>query len=343
MILSRYSPRVRESVLPERWDLKMARQREENLDEIKDWLIRLEKWIEANKSLRHQDSNIELENFFRDLLNLTFGWELRNANVLSNTNQDSFDLSDEKNSIAVQVTVTTKAEKIRKTLKTFIGTHEKQYSRLIFVYPFLQLTRSQADFRDILNGYDFDANRDRMCFGTILKKSQDMGIDDQSRIVKLLRTELRQLGAAIQMGVDQTVETLIAVIQYMSENAPVEAVDFDELKPDQKQKLERFSEHSGYLLLQYRMNQELHVTVEQARDAIGYDTVRVAKIQAWLKITSLELLDTNEGNATAAFQAMAASLLQRAHVQGSDAEETAVRFLLADEFIRCNVFPNPAR
>jgi hypothetical protein len=114
------------------------------------------------------------------------------------------------------------------------------------------------------------------------------------------------------------------------------------LKPDQKQKLERFREHAQYLLGQYRMNQALHVTVEQARDAIGYDTVRVAKIQTWLKIHSLELLDVHTNDATAAFQAMVADLLRRGHTRGSDAEETAVRFLLADEFIRCNVFPNPA-
>jgi hypothetical protein len=276
------------------------------------------------------------------LLNLTFGWQLGNANALFGTNQDSFDLSDETNSIAVQVTVTTSAAKVRKTLKTFIGTHDQEYKRLIFVYPNVTLSRSRADFGDVLKGYDFDPARDRMCFGTVLEKAQDMGIGDQSRLVDLLRNELRPLGAALQMGVDQTVETLIAVIQYMSENAPVDAVELDELKPDQKQKLERFREHARYLLGQYRMNQALHVTVEQARDAIGYDTVRVAKIQTWLKIHSLELVDAHANNATAAFQAMVADLLQRAHARGTDAEETAVRFLLADEFIRCNVFPNPA-
>lgn len=319
--------------------MRMTRQREDNLIELREWFTRLEKWIESKDSLRHQDSNIELEYFFRDLLNLTYGWGLGNANALFGVNQDSFDLSDEMSSVAVQVTVTTNATKIRKTLKSFIGTHDQKYKRLIFVYPHLKLGRSQADFSAHLNGYDFNAARDRICFGTVLAEAQDMGIDDQTRLVELLRKELRPLGAAIQMGVDQTVETLIAAINYMSENSPVDAVVVDELRPDQKKKLERFHGHARFLINQYQINQTLHVSVEQARNAIGYDTARVAKIQAWLKVRSLDLLDAHSNNASEAFKGMVDDLLNRAHARGTDAEETAIRFFLADETFRCNVFP----
>ena len=320
----------------------MVRQRQDHLTEMKEWLIRLEQWIAADRLLSHQDSSIELETLFRDMLNLTFGWQLGNANAIFGKNQDSFDLSDQTASIAIQVTVTTNAAKIRKTLKTFIGKHRNSFNRLAFVYPVITLGTSRADFTKDAKGFDFDAVRDRLCFGTVLEKAQDMKIDDQSRLLEFLRKELRPLGAAIQMGVDQTVETLISVIQYMSDNAPLDAVQPNELRPDQKKKLERFRDHAHYLLNQYRLNQALHVTVETAREAIGYDTVRAAKIQTWLKIHSLEALHSHGNDATAAFKSMVADLLQRSHSGGSDAEETAVRFLLADEFIRCNVFPNPA-
>jgi hypothetical protein len=318
----------------------MGRQRQDNLFEIKEWLIRLERWVEADRFLRHQDSCIELENFFRGLLNLTFEWKLKNANALFDRNQDSFDLSDEANRIAVQVTITTSAQKIRKTLKTFIGTHDQNYDRLVFVYPTFTPGKSQADFGPDLKGYDFEAARDRVCLGTILTAVQDMDVGQQVRILEFLRSELKPLGVAIQMGIDQTVETLIAVIQYMSENVAADAIELNELRPDQKQKVARFSEHASYLLGQYRMNQGLHATIDQARDAIGYDTVRVAKIQTWLKIHSIESLEAHANDATSAFRAIVVDLLNRAHSRGTDAEETAVRFLLADEFIRCNVFPN---
>ena len=97
------------------------RQRQNYLTEAKDWLNRLEISISGDVALRHQDSHIELETFFRDLLNLVFDWNLDNANTPLGKCQDSFDLSDKDASLAVQVTVTTTAEKIRKTLASFVG------------------------------------------------------------------------------------------------------------------------------------------------------------------------------------------------------------------------------
>ena len=58
----------------------MALQRQPNLNEAEDWFIRLSRKIEANASLRHLDAHTEVEPFFRDLLNLLFGWTLRSSN-----------------------------------------------------------------------------------------------------------------------------------------------------------------------------------------------------------------------------------------------------------------------
>ena len=185
----------------------MTRQRQEFLTEAKDWLNRLEVSIKSDIALRHQDSLIEQENFFRDLLNLVFDWNLQNANLLSEMNQDSFDLSDETASRAVQVTVTTTAAKIRKTLNSFIGTHDKIYKHLIFVYPEINFPSSRADFSAELNGFDFDASRDRLGFDTILKKAQNFEIDKLERFVQLLRKELRPIGIALP-GASNTVHNL---------------------------------------------------------------------------------------------------------------------------------------
>jgi hypothetical protein len=73
----------------------MALQRQVQLEAIKEQLIHLAKSIEADKTLRHQDVCIEIESFFRDLLNLAYGWQLENANTLFCISQDSFDLVDE--------------------------------------------------------------------------------------------------------------------------------------------------------------------------------------------------------------------------------------------------------
>jgi hypothetical protein len=79
----------------------MTLQRQDHLTEMKEYLIRLESHIRADIMLRHQNSHIELEGFFRDLLNQTFGWYLGNANTKLGPNQDSFDLFDDVSEILV--------------------------------------------------------------------------------------------------------------------------------------------------------------------------------------------------------------------------------------------------
>jgi len=217
----------------------MALQRQHNLDEAKDWLSRLSQHIEVNTDLRHLDANIEIENFFRDLLNVLHGLALRNANWVGRKNQDSFDLEDRQRRIAVQVTSTTTAARIKDTLKTFLPVHRKDFDRLLFVYPCLSKPASVADFSPLLSGFDFEAQRDRQDLSDLLGEIQNQGISKQHQVLNLLREELRPLGRALQMGVDQNVEAIIAIIQYISAGLPDTR---PEPKPDAVQKLRRFQD-----------------------------------------------------------------------------------------------------
>jgi hypothetical protein len=150
----------------------MTKARESLISECKELLIRLERWIAADKFIRHQNGNIEVEYVLSSILNLVYGWQLNNANDLFGRSQDSFDLSDETNGIAVQVTVTDSAEKIRQTLKKFIGKHNHKFKRLVFAYPIISPAETRADFSGDLDGFDFDATRDRMGLGAILSAAQ---------------------------------------------------------------------------------------------------------------------------------------------------------------------------
>ena len=168
-----------------------ATQRQPNLTEAKEWFIRLEADFRASTAIRHLDGNIEIENFFRDLLNRLYGWSLKNSNWSGTPNQDSFDLDDGSNRIAVQVTSTMSAAKIKKTLSSFIQNHRSRFDRLLFVYPFISKTASEADFTKHLAGFPFDADRDRLDLGNLLQRIQNLEIDEQdaARIDGLGRLE----------------------------------------------------------------------------------------------------------------------------------------------------------
>jgi hypothetical protein len=106
--------------------------------------------------------------------------------------------------LAVQVTVTTTAAKVRKTLETFVGKHDSIYHRLIFIYPKITVSASRADFSEALKGFNFDPDRDRLGFGSILQQAQGFSIEKLERLIQLLRRELRPLREALPLGVHQT-------------------------------------------------------------------------------------------------------------------------------------------
>ena len=316
----------------------MALQRQHNLNEAEDWFIRLSRKIEANAPLRHLDANIELEPFFRDLLNLLFGWTLRSSNWAGPINQDSFDLDDRQRRVAVQVTSSLDAAKLRKTLTGFLSSHRGDFDRLVFVYPVLTKTDSRADFSKQLAGFDFDPRRDRLDLRDLLREIQNLAIDKQDAVVNLLRRELKPLGAALGMGADQNVQAITEILLYISAGVPSTA---PEEQPDAERKMLRFREHAAYLKRQFTEYVHCYRAVAEARRAVGYDAVRSVRCAAWLKERSLAALEQHGDNATLAFDELVRLLLEKVHASGNDCDDSAMRYFLADELISCNVFPNP--
>ena len=171
----------------------MTFQSQDNLAEAKRWMVLLEAAMKIDGHWKHLDSAIEFESFSARLLNKVFGWSLERADFGTDS-QDSFDLADNSERIAVQVTVTKGAAKVRKTLRTFIGTHDSDYDRLVIFYPWQEPGKISADLSNDLNDYSFDQKKD--CFGMdeVAKRIQAMDLDEQEAIVELLAKELRPLG-----------------------------------------------------------------------------------------------------------------------------------------------------
>ena len=136
-------------------------------------------------------------------------------------------------------------------------------------------------------------------------------------------------------------QTLIKAIEYMSENAPEDGVNFQELSPDQHAKIARLGEAAKRRMRDRVIQAKFYIPVQAAREAVGIDAVRVEKIQCWLQVKSLLALAQSDDDVDAALAALSKELLDAAHSSGTDAEEMAVQFLLADEMINCNIFPNP--
>ena len=162
------------------------------INEAEGYLTKIAEHVRAQVAINHQDVLIGMESFFCELLNRVYGWSLKSDNLSGGAQQDSFDLSDQEARIAVQVTCTTTPAKIRKTLETFVGKHDRDFDRLIFVYPQLKAPASQAKFEKQKKVFDFETKRDRFDFQRITLKARSLPLDNLKRAIEFCETRSRQ-------------------------------------------------------------------------------------------------------------------------------------------------------
>ena len=95
-------------------------------DRLQNQLGTLVSAVEIAGQNNLSSSHVVAETTLMGLLNRVYGWELVNANAIRQ-NCPGIDLIDEERSIAVQVTATRTAEKVRHTLEEFFknGLHHR--------------------------------------------------------------------------------------------------------------------------------------------------------------------------------------------------------------------------
>lgn len=115
------------------------------LKTIAENLALLSREVSILNAVNLYDINIIAEDFFPGLLNLIYGYELKNANHLEK-NAPAIDLIDRKNRIAVQVTSDNSSTKIRHTIAEFNKNQAYHlYDRLV-VLILTQKKKYSSDF-----------------------------------------------------------------------------------------------------------------------------------------------------------------------------------------------------
>lgn len=97
----------------------MLFKRTQYIDEISYKLTMLRMELSDHNRIGLYDNNIMAENFFCTVLNILYGWKLRNANEIRK-NYPGIDLLDEENKIAIQISSTATTEKIQSSIDRFL-------------------------------------------------------------------------------------------------------------------------------------------------------------------------------------------------------------------------------
>ena len=123
----------------------MLETREQAFNNISKSLAITKYDIEHRQSINDYGLNIHAENFFRDILNFVYGYNLENANH-ENQNTPYIDLIDTKRKLFFQVTTTRTKEKIENTLQIFNQPHYHNYElKILYLLEKAKLKSSTID------------------------------------------------------------------------------------------------------------------------------------------------------------------------------------------------------
>lgn len=158
-------------------------RREKQFRKIEEALLLEQTKITLNSRMNLLDGNIFSEDFYRDMLNIIYGYDLINANELIQ-NMGGFDLIFTDKKVLYQVTATASTTKIKKTLENkniksyddytlyfvFIGTCDNSFSNTIF------------DVKHV----KFDPEQNIITLPTLLKKILHLEQEKMDKLYKLI-------------------------------------------------------------------------------------------------------------------------------------------------------------
>jgi hypothetical protein len=315
----------------------MSMNRKSCIDGIVYYLSILRFSVELHNSLNHQDINVASENFFRDFLNLAFGYHLKNINIVQR-NAQAIDLGDDDARIAIQVTSSTGLAKVKHTYAGFVkGGLNNTYDRLIILMIGEKTGFKQDTFGEV-GGFQISLRDDVWGISEVLSRLEDLTLDKLAECEKYLKD-----GISVRRPREANeVLTLVRLIEVLSE-ANAESVRADILTdPDPDRKINaRFADHADFLKRQFT---ELHMlygaTLDEVTNQSDISHGRMQKLQIYLTNWSDRVLQKCGNNPKIALERMVSQTMVKMGDSDIGFDEGAVRFYLIQQLIACNVFPN---
>lgn len=285
--------------------------------------------VESFNTLNLTDINVYAENFYRDFLKL-LGFNFTNTNYYEQ-NYAHIDLIDEDHKLAIQVTSQNDNEKIRSAIEGFHAKPEYQGYNL----KVLLIAKKAKDYRTKF-GHDFNHKEDVLDVDKLLKQIEDKTTPELKEIADFLDNEILPQRKPSESN---EVETIMTLIDYLSQNKNREIKDNETIVDPQKKIEVRFSEHSYFIKHQYSsLYGKYNFALITASEKI--DTVDAEIISDYLQDESDLLLTKNDNNPKLALAELVNMFYEKLTTNGLKFDKQAIKFYLLNELIKCNVFPN---
>ena len=308
------------------------------LKNIAENLALLSREVSILNAVNLYDINIIAEDFFPGLLNLIYGYELKNANHLEK-NAPAIDLIDQKNRIAVQVTSDNSSTKIKHTIEEFNKSQAYHlYDRLV-VLILTQKKKYSSNF-DTQGLFSFEKARDIWDVEKLIKDIREVETAQIKNVSDYLSEELYNKYYSVRETQAGEVDTIIDLIEYISQHRKVNKDRETTVDPEYKI-YKRFKNFADKLITEYTTLYTIYgEALNIVNETLGIDEAQDIIIMFYLQDISVQFLEEEHDNPIAALNKLVTYFEEKLSINGKKYDRSAIKFYLVNEMIKCRVFPN---
>jgi hypothetical protein len=286
------------------------------------------------------DMHLHSENFYLDLLNNLYGWDLTNANPIMQ-NIEAIDLIDHTNKCICQVSATNTKQKVESALEKGIIENYTHYT-----FKFVCISKEGTKLRKIIfknpYGISFNSNADIIDNKSILDRLLELSIDKQLEIFKFIQKELGNDFDIVKL--DSNLAIVINTLSKENLHSPLKHTinSFEierKIKHNKLQKTHSLIVDNGVYL--QRVNHQ-YTTL----DALGINK-SLSVLQSINKSYLEEASTSNALGQDELFLKVIKNVTNKVLLSANystipiDELDFCVTVLVVDAFIRCKIFENP--
>ena len=308
------------------------------LKNIGEALALLSREVEILNCVNFYDINVLAEDFYAQLLNKIYGYNLRNLNAYEK-NAPAVDLGDDTLKLSIQVTSDNDSEKIKETISRFI--EHKQYLKYNELFVLLLIKKKNyTTVFDTQGLFVFQKNKHIIDYTDIMKEVKTKDTETLGEISCFLEDELISRMQKLKATQASEIDTIIDLIEYITRNR--EKKRKREVFEDPEYKIERrFKEFAERLKRNYMDLFTIYgEALEMVNTIIEVDAAQDLITIMYLQDLSIKKLDEHSNNPVKALESLIDYFEEQLSQNGKTYDRAAIKFYLINEMIKCNVFPN---
>ncbi|MFQ2377535.1 SMEK domain-containing protein [Aeromonas caviae] len=293
--------------------------------------------VDYHNSLSLTDINHAAEDFYCGLLNLVYGYNLKNINI-TEQNAAAIDLGDEQKKIAIQVTSTSTLAKTKYTVEKFIEKKlHKKFDKLLILNIVQKTNHAAATIGDA--DYFLDTKADILDVKDLIKEiTNDPNLQKLKAVADFLDAEL---ALPAQKCLPKEVLTILGIIEYISDEDHENAGNGYLEEPIPEDKIyKRFAEHADFLVNMYNTGyMEYGAVLEAIKKEADFGQVKLRRAANYLKKYSDIALTEAGGDPKKALNQLIADFSSLLGNNGYTFDDGAAEFYVIEQLVKCNIFP----